>query len=65
MQFVIIAYDYKDAGLERRLAVRDRHFAMGDQMKAAGNYLMGVALLDGEGAMKGSVMVLVKLVRHL
>lgn len=58
MQFIIIAYDYKDRGLERRLAVRNQHVAMGDKMKANGNYHMGVALLDDNGNMKGSVMVL-------
>lgn len=57
MQYVIIAYDYKDGGLERRLAVRDKHVKMGDEMKANGNYLMGAALLDDEGKMKGSVMI--------
>lgn len=58
MQFVVIAYDHTEGGLEKRLAVRDQHVKMGDAMKAAGNYLMGVALLDEEGNMKGSVMVL-------
>ena len=58
MQFILIAHDYKDGGLERRLKVRDQHVAMGDEMKAAGNYHMGVALLDENGKMCGSVMIL-------
>ena len=58
MQFVVIAYDYKDGGLDRRLTARKEHVELGDQMKANGNYLMGVALLDDNGDMIGSVMIL-------
>ncbi len=58
MQFIITAHDYKKSGLERRLASRKDHIAMGDQMKAAGNYLMGVALLNEKNQMIGSVMIL-------
>ncbi len=58
MQFVIIAHDYVNGGLARRLAAREEHVKMGDKMKTAGNYIMGVALLDEKGNMKGSVMVL-------
>lgn len=58
MQFIITAHDYKKGGLERRLASRKEHIAMGDRMKAAGNYLMGVALLDENEHMIGSVMIL-------
>ena len=58
MQFIVIAHDYKDGGLERRLKVREQHVAMGDKMKASGNYHMGVALLDDKGDMCGSVMIL-------
>jgi uncharacterized protein len=58
MQFIVIARDYKDGGLEKRLAVRDQHIKMGDQMKANGNYIMGVALLDDSDKMIGSVMIL-------
>jgi len=57
MQFLVLAYDHKDA-LKRRLAARDAHVALGDAMKAAGNYLMGVAMLDAAGKMMGSVMIL-------
>lgn len=58
MQFVVIAYDYKQGGLERRLRVSAEHIKLGDQMKAAGTYLMGVALLDKNEQMTGSVMVM-------
>lgn len=57
MQFVIIAYDYKDA-LKRRLAVRDQHIALGDKMRAAGTFLYGVAMLSDNGMMKGSIEIL-------
>lgn len=57
MQFLVIAQDHKES-LSRRLAVRDEHVTLGDKMKAAGNYIMGVALLDESGDMCGSVMVL-------
>ncbi len=57
MQFIIIARDYKKDGLARRLTVRDEHIALGENMKAAGNYHMGVALLDEHGNMQGSVMI--------
>lgn len=58
MQYVVIAYDHKDGGLERRLAVREKHIALGDKMRAEGNYLMGAALLNEHGQMTGSVMIL-------
>ncbi len=58
MQFLIIAHDYKDGGLKRRLEVREKHVALGDQMKAAGSYLYGIATLDTDGHMNGSVMVM-------
>ncbi|OGK13707.1 hypothetical protein A3A93_01110 [Candidatus Roizmanbacteria bacterium RIFCSPLOWO2_01_FULL_38_12] len=58
MQFILLAHDHKDGGLQRRLNVRDEHVKMDDEMRAAGNYHMGVALLDDEGNMKGSVMIL-------
>lgn len=58
MQFIVIAHDYKRAGLKRRLKVRGDHVAMGDKMVKEGSALYGVALLDKKGKMKGSVMVL-------
>lgn len=58
MQFLIIAHDYKEGGLQKRLAARNEHVAMGNQMKNNGNYLMGVAILNENNQMIGSVMVL-------
>jgi len=57
MQFIVIAHDYKD-GLERRLKVREKHVSQGEAMKAAGNYLFGVAILDENEKMAGSIMVM-------
>ncbi len=57
MQFVLIAHDYKDEGLKRRLEVREEHIHLGDQMRAAGNFLYGVATLSETGEMTGSVAV--------
>ena len=55
MQFVVIAYDAPDA-LEKRLAVRTRHFE--NLGKIDGRVLCGGGLLDDAGKMKGSVIVL-------
>lgn len=58
MQFLIIAYDSTDSdAINRRMAVRDEHMqkvrALRDQKKA----LFGGAMLDDEGKMIGSVIV--------
>lgn len=58
MQFLLIAYDHKEVGLERRLANRADHVKLGDLMKAEGKYIMGVALLNESNHMIGSVMIL-------
>ncbi|GAA1414304.1 YciI family protein [Catellatospora coxensis] len=59
MQFLLIAHDGKDDGaLARRLAARDAHIALGDQLVASGNMLYGGAMLDEAGQMTGSVLVL-------
>ncbi|MEJ0062943.1 MAG: YciI family protein [Alphaproteobacteria bacterium] len=58
MQFIVIGRDGKDAdALARRMAARAAHIALGDKLVASGNLLMGVALLDGEGKMCGSVLL--------
>lgn len=57
-QFVLIAYDGTDAGaLERRLAVREAHLAGVGQMKDAGTFIQGGAILNDAGMMIGSVMI--------
>ncbi len=55
MQFVITAYDGENA-LERRMAARPRHLE--GAAKLGKHILCGGGLLDEEGKMKGSVMVM-------
>lgn len=58
MQFIVIAHDGTDEeALQRRLAVREAHIALGDNMVASGHQLYGVALLNDAGRMIGSVIV--------
>ena len=59
MHYVIHAYDYTDPdALDRRMAVRPAHFDGARQLKADGQFLIGGALLDPDGKMIGSLMVL-------
>lgn len=55
MQFVITAHDGENM-LERRMAVRARHLE--NMTKVKGKVLCAGGLLDGEGKMKGSVLVI-------
>ena len=55
MQFIITAYDGKDM-LEKRMAVRHRHL---ENLKTInGRIICAGGLLDDEGKMKGSVLVM-------
>lgn len=59
MQYVIHAYDHTDTdALDRRMAVRPAHFEYVRQLKAEGKFLLGGALLDSDGRMIGSMLVL-------
>ena len=55
MQYMIKAYDGKNT-LERRLAVRPRHLE--NMAKVPGKVICAGGLLDGEGKMKGSVLIM-------
>lgn len=44
--------------MDRRLAVRPKHFDGARQLKAAGQFVLGGALLDPDGKMIGSMMLL-------
>ncbi len=55
MQFVITAYDGENK-LDKRLAVRGRHLE--NILKVNGKVLCAGGLLDDEGKMKGSVLVM-------
>ena len=58
MQFVVIAHDYKDEkALERRLAVRDEHLRNAEKMFSNNKLIFASALLNDDGNMDGSVMV--------
>lgn len=54
MQFIIIARDYKNS-LSKRLEVREEHIKLGDEMVVNGTNLYGIAMLDDNGQMCGSV----------
>jgi uncharacterized protein len=59
MQFLLIARDGRDAeALDRRLRVRDQHLAPGDELVRQGHMLYGSAILDDDGQMVGSMLVL-------
>lgn len=58
MQFMILGYDAKDEGaMDRRMAARDGHLKNVAEYKEKGHMHMGAALLDDEGQMIGSVMI--------
>lgn len=58
MQFLVIARDGADAAaLDRRLAARALHFERLPAMLAAGEMLMGGAMLDDDGRMIGSTVL--------
>ncbi|MFF3359100.1 YciI family protein [Streptomyces sp. NPDC002917] len=56
---MLIAYDGTDDGaLDRRLAVREQHIALGDKLIAEGHMHFGTAILDSDDKMIGSMLVL-------
>jgi uncharacterized protein YciI len=58
-QYLVTGYDYTDEGaLDRRMGVRPHHLDGALALKASGNYILGGAVLNDEGKMIGSVMVL-------
>jgi uncharacterized protein len=58
MQFLVIGTDGQDdKALERRMAARPDHIALGDKMRDAGKMLYGAAILDDEGKMTGSILI--------
>ena len=57
-QYIVTAYDYTDTGaLERRMNVRPHHLDVAKELKANGNYVTGGAILNDEGKMIGSIMI--------
>jgi len=58
-QYLVTAYDYTDDGaLKRRMDVRPHHLDGARELKAKGNFIVGGAILDDEGKMMGSIMIL-------
>lgn len=58
MQFILTGYDGTDSdAINRRMMVREEHLINARELKEKGNFLWGGALLDNNGAMKGSVIV--------
>src|SRR5665213_2509488 len=58
MQFVIIGLDGKDdKALERRMEARQSHMDMGEELRRSGNMWYGAALLNDDGTMKGSMIL--------
>jgi len=58
-QYLIHALDAKDEkALERRLAVRAEHLASAIFLKEKNNFILGGAMLNNDGLMIGSTLVL-------
>jgi hypothetical protein len=58
MQFTIIWLDgTDDKALEHRLAVREQHIALGDELLKSWNMWYGAAIWDDNKQMKGSVLI--------
>ena len=57
MQYVIHAYDYPN-NLDRRMAVRPAHLNYVRELKANGQFVLGGALLNPDGQMIGSMLML-------
>ena len=59
MQFMVLAYDGKDAhALDRRLAFREQHLALADRLAAEGTMFFAAAILDtDDDKMIGSMLV--------
>jgi len=58
-QYIVTGYDYTDTeALQRRMNVRPHHLDSLKELKQNGNYLLGGAVLNEDGKMIGSVMIL-------
>ncbi len=58
-QYLVHAWDgTDDQALERRMKARPAHFDNSRRIKASGNFILGGAMLNEEGKMIGSTMVL-------
>jgi len=58
MTFLIIAHDFRDTeALSRRMQQRPAHIDGVRRMKTEGSFLDGGAMLDDEGRMQGSMIL--------
>ncbi len=58
MQFLVTGYDgHDEKALERRLGAREAHLKGVEEAAARGEHLYGAALLNDEGKMVGSFLV--------
>jgi uncharacterized protein YciI len=59
MQFVVLGYDAKDdKALNRRMAVRENHLKLAKENHENGHLLYAAGLLDENGQMIGSNMIM-------
>jgi len=57
-QYIVYGWDGVDElALERRMKARPGHFVRAKQLKADGHFILGGAMLDEQGKMIGSTMV--------
>lgn len=57
-QYLVTGYDYTATdALQRRMNVRPHHLDGAKELKENGNYVVGGAILNDEGKMIGSVMI--------
>ena len=57
MQFLVVAYDGKDKDAKnRRAAARSSHLVEAQELKEAGNIIVGAAILDENEEMIGSTL---------
>jgi hypothetical protein len=58
-QYLVTAYDYTDVNaLQRRMGVRPHHLDGARELKETGNFVISGAILNDEGKMIGTVMIL-------
>lgn len=59
MQFIVMGYDRTDDGaLERRMATRDAHLKICAESVSNGTQLIGAAMMNDDGKMNGSCMIM-------
>lgn len=58
-QYLVTGYDYTDEGaLDRRMNARQQHLDGAKRLKESGNFVLGGAMLNDDGKMIGSTLVL-------